>query len=76
MNTLNNIGDSMNEKTITMEKVYNKLEKLEEHVMALEHMLLPEIRLDAKTMKKAAAARKSIQQGNYTTLVKLREKYK
>ncbi len=51
--------------TITLERVYKKLDTLEDRMEAIEHLLIPTIKLGMKELKELEKSRESIRKGNY-----------
>jgi len=52
-------------QNININLVYKKLANLEEHVMAIEHILLPEMKVNKLLTKRLEKARKEMREGEY-----------
>jgi transcriptional regulator of aromatic amino acid metabolism len=52
--------------------LYKKLTNIEEHMMAIEHILLPEMKVNKLLAKRLEKARKEMRKGEYLGLSELK----
>jgi transcriptional regulator of aromatic amino acid metabolism len=59
-------------QNVDMNTLYKKLTNLEEHVMAIEHILLPEMKVNKLLAKRLEKARKEMRKGEYLNISELK----
>ena len=59
-------------QNVNINLVYKKLANLEEHIMAIEHILLPEMKINKSLARKLEKARKEMRKGEYLSLSELK----